>query len=40
MEPKNNERIADRWLDGALKQYGKAEPRAGVEGRVLSESAG
>ncbi len=36
MEPKNNERIADRWLDGALKQYGKAEPRAGVEGRVLA----
>ena len=36
MEPKDNERIADRWLDVALKQYGIAEPRAGLEGRVLA----
>jgi hypothetical protein len=38
MEPndKDQERLADQWLDGALKQYGEAEPRAGLEGRVLA----
>jgi hypothetical protein len=45
MEPKNNnnhnneddrdrERLAARWLDASLKQYGEAEPRPGLEGRV------
>ncbi len=41
MEPRDHqtrdrEKIADQWLDAALKQYGEAEPRAGLEGRVLA----
>ena len=36
MEPRGHEKIADRWLDAALKQYGRAEPRTGLEGRVLA----
>lgn len=38
MEPdnKDQERLADQWLDAALKQYGKAEPCAGLEKRVLA----
>jgi hypothetical protein len=38
MEPngKNRERLADKWLDAALKQYGEADPRTGLEGRVLA----
>jgi hypothetical protein len=36
MEPKDYEKNADRWLDGALKQYGEAEPRAGLERRILA----
>jgi hypothetical protein len=35
MEPKERERLADQWLDAALKRYGEAEPRPGLEGRVL-----
>ncbi len=41
MEPRNNneddrdrERLAGSWLDASLKQYGEAEPRPGLEGRV------
>jgi hypothetical protein len=38
MEPKNDdqdrERLVDSWLDASLKQYGEAEPRPGLEGRV------
>ena len=39
MEPdnKDQERLADQWLDAALKQYGKAEPCAGLEKRVLAK---
>jgi hypothetical protein len=38
MEPKgkDHQKIADQWLDGALKQYGDAKPRTGLEGRVLA----
>jgi hypothetical protein len=28
--------LDDEWLDSALSQYGRAEPRAGLEGRVLA----
>ena len=34
MEP--NDKDLDRWLDGALRQYGNAEPRAGLERRILA----
>ena len=30
------ERDVDRWLESALSQFGKAEPRAGLESRVLT----
>lgn len=36
MEPKNTEELADRLLDAALPLYGIAEPRAGLESRVLA----
>lgn len=36
MEPRDQDKIAGRWLDVALKQYGEAEPRTGLEGRVLA----
>ncbi|MGO9346956.1 MAG: hypothetical protein ACLPZJ_11305 [Terriglobales bacterium] len=32
----NEEREVDRWLESALSQYGKAEPRTGLESRVLA----
>ena len=35
-EYKDRERLADRWLDAAFKQYGEAHPRIGLEGRVLA----
>ena len=35
MELRDNEHL-DRWLDSALQKYGEAEPRAGLEGRVLA----
>jgi|SRR5579864_581254 hypothetical protein len=31
----NNDRL-DRWLDGALQQYGNPEPRTGLERRILA----
>jgi hypothetical protein len=34
MEHRDHEKL-DRWLDGALKQYGESEPRVGLEGRIL-----
>jgi hypothetical protein len=34
MDLQNNDDL-DRWLDGALPQYGEAEPRPGLEGRLL-----
>lgn len=36
MDPIERDREVDQWLDAALSQYGKAEPRAGLEGRVLA----
>jgi len=38
MEPKDKERerLIDEWLDGTLKQRGAAEPRPGLEDRVLA----
>jgi hypothetical protein len=36
MEPNSRERFDEEWLDAALKQYGQAEPRAGLENRVLA----
>jgi hypothetical protein len=35
MDPEKNRQI-DEWLEAALKQYGKVEPRAGLENRVLA----
>jgi hypothetical protein len=32
----NDKAPLDRWLDGALQQYGNAEPRAGLEHRILA----
>ena len=34
MEPKNQERM-ERWLDKVLAEHGSAEPRPGLEKRVL-----
>lgn len=36
MDPIEKSRDVDQWLDQALREYGKAEPRAGLEGRVLA----
>jgi len=38
MELRDNDRL-DHWLDGALRQYGSAEPRAGLERRILTNLA-
>jgi len=35
----DREREIDRWLDDTLAQYGKVEPRPGLEGRVLARLA-
>ena len=35
MESGDRDRM-DRWLDAALQQYGSAEPRPGLEGRILA----
>lgn len=32
----SKEREVDQWLDAALNQYGKTEPRTGLESRVLA----
>jgi len=47
MEPRDREQDEkrwgpdhlDRWLDSALHEYGTAEPRMGLEGRVLATLA-
>jgi hypothetical protein len=36
MEPDERKRVADEWLDAGLKQYGQAEPRPGLENRILA----
>ena len=36
MELDDKNRSADEWLDMTLKHYGDAEPRSGLEGRVLA----
>jgi hypothetical protein len=33
----NNKDRLDRWLDGALQQYGNTEPRTGLERRILTK---
>jgi len=38
MNHRNEDRL-DRWLDSALNEQGKAEPRAGLEARVLANLA-
>jgi hypothetical protein len=39
IDDKDREHEMDRWLDDALAQNGKAEPRPGLEGRVLARLA-
>ena len=36
MDPNEREREVDQWLDSALRQYGKADARPGLEIRVLA----
>jgi len=36
MKAKHNEREVEQWLDAALAQFSNAEPRSGLEGRVLA----
>lgn len=36
MDSKNRERFIDEWLERALQQRGKAEPRPGLENRILA----
>ena len=36
MDPTKREHDVEQWLDSALHQYGKAEPRTGLESRVLA----
>ena len=36
MDPDNQERKIDTWLQDALARYGSVEPRAGLEQRVLA----
>jgi hypothetical protein len=36
MESRDHTELAKRWLEGALKQYGGAEPRSGLEARILA----
>ncbi len=36
MEPENQEPLVEQWLDTGLKRYGEAEPRLGLEGRILA----
>jgi hypothetical protein len=37
MDPIERERDVERWVDLALRNYGKAEPRPGLEDRVLAK---
>jgi hypothetical protein len=36
MRTRDNDQSAEKWLDTALKRYGDAEPRSGLENRVLA----
>ncbi|MFI5118046.1 MAG: hypothetical protein ACHP8B_15250 [Terriglobales bacterium] len=36
IDPIKRAREVDEWLESALRQYGRAEPRAGLESRVLA----
>jgi hypothetical protein len=36
MEPNQKERFVDQWLDAGLMQHGQAEPRSGLEDRILA----
>ena len=36
MRTRDNDQSAENWLDTALKQYGRSEPRPGLENRVLA----
>jgi hypothetical protein len=36
MDPIERKRDVDQWLEAALSQYGKAEPRTGLKSRVLA----
>jgi hypothetical protein len=36
MDPIERQRDIDQWLESALSQYGKVEPRTGLESRVLA----
>lgn len=36
MEPEDGKNSVDQWLETGLGQYGKVEPRPGLEGRVLA----
>ena len=36
MDAKHTEREVEQWLDAALAQFSNAEPRTGLEGRVLA----
>jgi hypothetical protein len=36
MDPTKREQNVEQWLDSALSQYRKAEPRTGLESRVLA----
>jgi hypothetical protein len=36
MEPENQEHSVEKWLDIGLKRYGEAEPRPGLEVRILA----
>jgi hypothetical protein len=38
MNLRDDEKL-DQWLDRALREYGKAEPRRGLEGRILANLA-
>ena len=39
MNPEEREKLADQFLDAALKQYSAAEPRPGLETRILANLA-
>jgi len=36
MKPEDRERLAERWLHAGLRQLGQAEPRVGLEARILA----
>jgi hypothetical protein len=36
MESEDRERFIDEWLEGALERRGRAEPRPGLENRILA----